>query len=320
MSVKPAPGGPSPELAAFLEAIKESPGDDMPRLILADWLEEQGDPRGEYVRSQVLCHRLPPSDPVRRRLEEWGAERLARHQAAWQGRLPELLGGHQQFHRGLIHLAISPGGLLAAEPALLGTEDWAWVEAVTLRSLDDDDADRLARTPLLETLTELSLSQSRIGDAGLAALAASPHLRHLSVLRLGLTDVGRDGLRALARSEVASRLTVLDLGWSGTGPDGATELAASTRLRRLEVLTLNGAAVHDEGVEALAASPILDRVHALALARNYLTDAAAAALAESPHLGRLERLYLEHNPSISERGRRLLVERLPRVQCYFGGR
>lgn len=320
MSAKTASAAASPELLAFLEAVKEAPGDDLPRLILADWLEERGDLRADFIRAQVLGFRLPASDPERRRLEDWAADRLARHAVAWQGRLPELLGGHQQFHRGLIHLVISPGVLLSAERALLGTEDWAWVEAVTLRSLDAAYAAALSRTPLLTTLTELSLTQSPITDAGLTALAGSPHLRHLAVLRLGLTGVGRNGLRTLARSDVASRLTVLDLSWTGTGRDGAAELAESTRLQRLEVLILNGAEVHDEGVAALAASPILERVHTLGLGRCGLSDAAAEALAESPHLGRLDRLHLENNPGISERGRRLLAERLPKVQCLHGRR
>src|SRR5690606_1254176 len=35
---------------AFLEAIDSNPGDVLQRLIYADWLEEQGDWRGEYIR------------------------------------------------------------------------------------------------------------------------------------------------------------------------------------------------------------------------------------------------------------------------------
>jgi uncharacterized protein (TIGR02996 family) len=38
------------EEAPFLRAIREQPDDDAPRLIYADWLEERGDPRGEYLR------------------------------------------------------------------------------------------------------------------------------------------------------------------------------------------------------------------------------------------------------------------------------
>jgi uncharacterized protein (TIGR02996 family) len=35
---------------AFLRAIREDPEDPARRLVYADWLEERGDPRGEYLR------------------------------------------------------------------------------------------------------------------------------------------------------------------------------------------------------------------------------------------------------------------------------
>ena len=35
----------TPHDEAFLQAIRENPDDDAPRLIYADWLEERGDPR-----------------------------------------------------------------------------------------------------------------------------------------------------------------------------------------------------------------------------------------------------------------------------------
>jgi uncharacterized protein (TIGR02996 family) len=38
---------------AFIRAIVDNPGDDAPRLIYADWLDERGDPRGEYLRAEV---------------------------------------------------------------------------------------------------------------------------------------------------------------------------------------------------------------------------------------------------------------------------
>lgn len=48
------------ERDAFLAAILESPDDDGPRLIFADYLEENGDPaRGEFIRIQCAIARLP---------------------------------------------------------------------------------------------------------------------------------------------------------------------------------------------------------------------------------------------------------------------
>src|SRR5262249_2970540 len=39
-----------PEEDAFILAILASPRDDAPRLVFADWLEERGDARGEFLR------------------------------------------------------------------------------------------------------------------------------------------------------------------------------------------------------------------------------------------------------------------------------
>jgi uncharacterized protein (TIGR02996 family) len=55
---------------AFLQAILEAPDDEAPRLIYADWLEEQGDPRGELIRLETQLARMSADDPERPALEE----------------------------------------------------------------------------------------------------------------------------------------------------------------------------------------------------------------------------------------------------------
>ena len=37
---------------AFIRAIVDSPGDDLPRLVYADWLDDRDDPRGTYLRAE----------------------------------------------------------------------------------------------------------------------------------------------------------------------------------------------------------------------------------------------------------------------------
>jgi uncharacterized protein (TIGR02996 family) len=37
----------------FLKAILERPSDEPKRLAYADWLDEQADPRGRYLRAEV---------------------------------------------------------------------------------------------------------------------------------------------------------------------------------------------------------------------------------------------------------------------------
>src|SRR5207302_583356 len=73
----------------FLEAVTDAHGDDVPRLVYADWLEERGAPeqtaRADFIRLQCRLATLPPQDPaaadVRQRLDcllqEFGAHFVA---------------------------------------------------------------------------------------------------------------------------------------------------------------------------------------------------------------------------------------------------
>src|SRR5438105_12661954 len=47
------PPAPRPELLRLLSALKDAPGDVAPRLVLADWLEEQGD-QADQARAELL--------------------------------------------------------------------------------------------------------------------------------------------------------------------------------------------------------------------------------------------------------------------------
>ena len=50
---------------AFAESIRESPDDDTPRLIYADWLDEQGrEEEAVWMRADVTVRNERPVDPV----------------------------------------------------------------------------------------------------------------------------------------------------------------------------------------------------------------------------------------------------------------
>src|ERR1700694_4004760 len=70
---------------AFVQAIIDRPDDDAPRLIYADWLEERGDPRGEFIRVQCALARMDEYDPRRWDLEAREKELLAAHHHDWTG-------------------------------------------------------------------------------------------------------------------------------------------------------------------------------------------------------------------------------------------
>ena len=45
--------------AGFLRAICDDPGDEVARLVYADWLDERGDIRGEYLRLESQLLQIP---------------------------------------------------------------------------------------------------------------------------------------------------------------------------------------------------------------------------------------------------------------------
>jgi uncharacterized protein (TIGR02996 family) len=51
--------------AAFLAAIKAAPSDDTPRLVYADWLDEQGRPGSDFLRIECDLAALDPTDYTR---------------------------------------------------------------------------------------------------------------------------------------------------------------------------------------------------------------------------------------------------------------
>jgi uncharacterized protein (TIGR02996 family) len=55
------------EEEAFLAALRAEPEEDSHRLVYADWLEERGDPRAEYLRLEhaVRIHRAPGEERLR---------------------------------------------------------------------------------------------------------------------------------------------------------------------------------------------------------------------------------------------------------------
>jgi uncharacterized protein (TIGR02996 family) len=102
---------------AFLQAILDNPDDDAPRLIYADWIEEHGDPRGEFMRIQCQLAAMSAEDPRRRRLERHEHDLLACHQDRWLGELRPLLSAWT-FHRGFLNVISVPAAIYLQREAI----------------------------------------------------------------------------------------------------------------------------------------------------------------------------------------------------------
>jgi carbon storage regulator CsrA len=242
----PAPR--SPDEAALLQAILADPDDDAPRLIYADWLEEQGDPRGEFIRVQCWLAALSPGDHSAGALQEREHLLLSRHGAAWRSALPPLL-RQQPFERGFVETACLTAqeflanveGLFALAP-IRHLRVWA----SSFAPLGERDLSSLAASPYLARLASLDLSDNGLGDDAAVVLASSARLGSLSTLVLRQNRIGDAGAAALARSPHLAALTALDLAGNQIGTPGARALAASRHLTKLARLDLSGNPVGEE--------------------------------------------------------------------------
>jgi uncharacterized protein (TIGR02996 family) len=190
---------PRPQALAFLRAIKETPDDDTPRLVFADWLEEQGEPRGDFLRLQCALARLDRGDPAREPLAARERELQKRHAAEWLGPLRGLA-ERWKFRRGLVRIKLAARRFSSATVARwTTTEAYAWVDGLSLHEVGPVALAKLVASPSLGDISTLDLSDNRIGNAGAEALAASPHLARLTSLNLRNNAIGAAGARALRR-------------------------------------------------------------------------------------------------------------------------
>ncbi|MFO0848120.1 MAG: TIGR02996 domain-containing protein [Gemmataceae bacterium] len=290
----------SSEERTLLAAVAAAPGDDVPRLVYADWLDEHGRPeRAEFIRVQCELARL---ETAPRAVQERHAD-LYRREAA-------LRAGHAaERAAGLTGLPDAPFAVVW---------DRGFVAELTLhlrqfRQIDEAIASLLPRPRV--TVTHIA--------ADLAAFLASRHLNCVTgmlvadqaidtvefnggvllevaqYLPAAMVGLGRVDTLDLSQCRIAD--TTLDLIF----PDGA--------FAALEDLDLSENWLTDAGVIALLNAGILRRLRRLNLAGNRLTDQSAFELAD--RLGpdnRLERLDLR-DTEITLDGQAPLLAR-------FGGR
>jgi uncharacterized protein (TIGR02996 family) len=265
---------------AFLRAIIENPDDDSLRLVYADYLDERGDPRGEFIRVQIALAGLPDNDPRRGELEARERQLLEEHKDEWVGRIRDWVDGGWCFRRGMLAISINAPALLAIS-AKPGEDDWfrrgKVLEMHVRRAAEHIDA--LARSPHLARLASLSLSGNGIGDVHVNALAASPHLAGLTALDLSHNFIGGGGIDALATTPNLPALTWLDLSHNHIDDADMRTLADSSALASLAYLNVsNNPIVSPEDLAALLSSPRLPRLALVDLRATIYTDEGRRAL------------------------------------------
>jgi uncharacterized protein (TIGR02996 family) len=271
---------------AFLQAIREAPADDAPRLIYADWLEEHGQSdRAEFIRVQCrlpgLTHEISDHALLLARAEIL----LRRNWNEWIGRLRDIVGPwRDRFGERRLEEEYHPDCLRRFQRG--------FVDGVTL------EADSFLRHAAELRLLIPQLNWLLLWRAGgrVRALANSAELAGVSIL--GFLDYFDSPLKARDAAELSASpflhgLSVLQLGWNSLGDDGVEALAGASWLASVTEIDLTDNGLSDRAARALAASPYLGSLRTLQLRRNYITAEGVAVLTNSGNLRSLK--HLERN-------------------------
>jgi uncharacterized protein (TIGR02996 family) len=168
------------ERDALLRAVCENPEDDTPRLVFADWLQENGNEsdraRAEFIRLQVASERLPMNSRARQPYFVRERELLDLHEGQWLAELSDAFFG-QRFVRGFV------------ESAQIGQ-----IRPVTRQAIE----------VLFDTSPLVELAIYRLTDPGM--LATIPALVRLRKLSLGLQNPSDDSIDRFVN---ATNLTAL---------------------------------------------------------------------------------------------------------------
>lgn len=320
-------------------AIRANPDDDLPRLVFADWLDEQGQPeRAEYIRLTCAIEREP--DRVQKRDWQARANQLLRgHRSEWFGPLLTEFRQHR-LDRGIItSIAASNPTILAAYDQEL-TQFAPCLSRLGATGVGVDVAAVLA-LEVARRVTHLLLD--RVAPASLDSLAAHVELPNLTELFVQTNGLDRlsEGIRftewGLLRTVPTLRLSIGFGGIDGADPSlvltdatrefldrhadlpnlrafrlwGVTatvarELVRWPRLIQLVELNLHNCWVAEDALPILLPQLRSTNLQLLRLGGNALSDNAAVEIALTPLPPSLQELRLDRN-RIGDRGVEALI-------------
>lgn len=265
---------------AFLAAIHDAPDDDAPRLVFADWLEENGQPeRAEFLRIQVEMRReRERHDRITPRLDELFLRQKDIFARPW-GDVARQCGANAISHysRGFPnYLQIG-----ATQLVKLGPDIAIWIGPHTRIELYDcaGAMKMVAALPDLHHIRSLTIGRGSEPtphrDEDLEAFFASPHLGGLRELEI------RPPSRRF-RDPPAQTLSVRT----------AIAIATATSMNALKKLDLSGIPLTGDGVAALVRGSHLATLRTLLIRSGDLSPNGIHALLTSPHMTRLECLEI----------------------------
>jgi uncharacterized protein (TIGR02996 family) len=246
---------------ALLAAVAANPADDLPRLVYADWLDENDRPvRAEFIRLQI---EIANKETLPRAAVNLFAHLWKRQQDLLDEHTSDLLGPlagvvqplNYEFRRGFLDwVSLTLRDFLNARERLELLVPMPEVRV----SHAAFALDELASAPHAKLIRELSVDRdelyigSGLGAVLTAELTAAPALARLLRLNLANCHLGDGGVRELFTPATLPALTDLDLSFNNITDAGVIDLLNTGLPQRLRRLVLGGNPIGDQGAIELA--------------------------------------------------------------------
>jgi uncharacterized protein (TIGR02996 family) len=287
------------EEAALLGAIRDNPDEDTPRLVYADWLQENDQvERAEFIRLQCEAVRMPRDSQERGLMLGRATVLKEKHNSAWFGSL------EKQFRsciieRGFVSRLCDDAEKFQKHSPMV--EKYAPVlESAAVWFVKDTASDLLA-LPFARFVRRLSMGE--VMPPSLAALAQAKLPANIDDLTL-YTETLREADVALAFLEAPfvrtpQRLSlVLDFMAADSDDVELAEPHSLRVLERLDLPNLRGFGtwgINDAVAEAIAAWPGLARLDELLFGLTWIVDSALSRILASPLFPDIRQAFLDEN-------------------------
>lgn len=167
-------------------AILDDPNDIAGHAAYADWLTEQGDPRGEFIHVQLALEDPSRSADERKGFKKREAELLKKHGGQWQGEWAALMGHSGPTGRGQLAFSRADRDRFFVRGILA---------SVALDQVNSACATAFVRSPETRLVRELCIGgwayeedNAEEAEPGRRIMASWPYFENLRVFQLGWTS------------------------------------------------------------------------------------------------------------------------------------
>jgi uncharacterized protein (TIGR02996 family) len=296
----------SPEELAFIEHIRDNFDDDAPRLVYADWLEEQGQiDKAQFIR--LDCERARFDSEDLRWLEwyEKGMYLRKGYPNRWFDPLPAFALDNADFffstERGFVdYLSLIRDQIPEDLDDLL--QFAPLLHKLQLQDSSDEVIERLSDWPGLSRISEFDL-RSFSQRAPAKGLFSSPFLTKIKALVGYDLAMEMSDIEALTRSKACQHLQRLSLMKCRIDPEMSCVLVRWPGIGNVKDLTLSWNQINDQTISDLANSRFPIQVEELNIGSNPISIAGIDALVASRHFRSLRFLSVDTlrlGPSLPE--------------------